>query len=223
MRRAETRILIPVKNRENAKQRLSSILSPWERRLLAEAMLEDVFTTLGTWPERPPVSVVTNDACACELARHFSFEIIHDAANPGESEAISLATAVCEEQQTGSLVLPGDIPLLQVSEVEQILEAAPSEGPVLVPSADGQGSNAVLRRPAGLFPLEFGGQSFTRHLQRARATGKPCVTLELPGIALDVDTPQDLSRLLAFEVNNRAQQLLRRWNLPERLLAVANA
>ena len=223
MRRAETRILIPVKNRENAKQRLSSILVPWERRLLAEAMLEDVFTTLGTWPERPPVSVVTNDPRACELARHFSFEIIHDAANQGESEAISLTTAVCEEQRTGSLVLPGDIPLLRVSEVEQVLAAAPSVGTVLVSSADGQGSNAVLRRPAELFPLEFGGQSFIRHLQRARATGKPCVTLELPGIALDVDTPQDLSRLLAAEGNTRAQQLLRRWNFPERLLAVANA
>ena len=223
MRRAETRILVPVKNREYAKQRLSSILAPWERELLAEAMLKDVFTILGTWPERPPVSVVTNDARACELARHFSFEIIQDAANHGESEAISLATAVCEEQRTGSLVLPGDIPLLRVSEVEQVLAAAPSEGTVLVPSDDGQGSNAVLRRPAGLFPLRFGGESFTRHLQRARATGKPCVTLELPGIALDVDTPQDLSRLLAVEGNTRAQQLLQCWNLPERLLAVANS
>ena len=223
MRRAETRILVPVKNQEYAKQRLSSILAPWERELLAEAMLKDVFTILGTWPERPPVSVVTNDARACELARHFSFEIIQDAANHGESEAISLATAVCEEQRTGSLVLPGDIPLLRVSEVEQVLAAAPSEGTVLVPSDDGQGSNAVLRRPAGLFPLRFGGESFTRHLQRARATGKPCVTLELPGIALDVDTPQDLSKLLAVEGNTRAQQLLQCWNLPERLLAVANS
>ena len=223
MKRAETRILIPVKNRENAKQRLSSVLVPWERRLLAEAMLEDVFTTLGTWPERPAVSVVTNDPRACELARHFSFEIIQDTANQGESEAISLATAVCEEQRTGSLVLPGDIPLLRVSELEQVLAAVPSEGTVLVPSADGQGSNAVLRRPAGLFPLKFGDQSFTRHLQWAGATGKPCVTLELPGIALDVDTPQDLSRLLVVEGNTRAQQLLHRWNLPERLLVVANS
>ncbi len=216
-----TQILIPVKNLRNAKQRLASILSPGERCRLAEAMLEDVLGTLAARAAGPPVAVVTSDPLAVRLARRFVFEVLHDPDNLGETEAITLATTACQAEGTGTLVLPADIPLLEAGELERVLAAAPEEGTVLVPSADGRGSNAVLRRPGALFPLTFGGESFERHLQRARATGLPCVTLRSPGIALDVDTPADLRSLLAAQGNTRAQRLLREWNLPERLLAGA--
>ncbi|MEE8200681.1 MAG: 2-phospho-L-lactate guanylyltransferase [Candidatus Acidoferrales bacterium] len=217
-------ILIPVKNLEEAKQRLSAVLSAAERRRLAEAMLEDVLSTLAVGAAGPPVVVVTSDPGARQLARRFSFDVIEDTVNQGESAAIALASEVCGSPNgSGNLVLPGDIPLLQVSEVERIYAAAPVEGAVLVPSFDGRGTNAVLRRPAGLFPLTFGGESFPRHLGRARATGRPWVALQLPGVALDVDTPEDLGLLLAAEGESRAQQLLREWKVAERLLAPPRA
>ena len=75
------------------------------------------------------------------------------------------------------------------------MDAAPPEGSVLVPAADGRGTNAAFRRPAGLFPLRFGNDSFKPHLEAARATEKPCIVLSLPGIALDVDNPEDLRQL----------------------------
>lgn len=205
-------ILVPVKNLEQAKQRLSSVLNAEERLGLAEAMLEDVLSTLAGWAGHPPVAVVTSDPRAGRLARRFGFELVEDPLNQGESEAIAQATKVCAGRDSGgTLVLPGDIPLLQVSELERIYAAAPAEGTVLVPSFDGRGTNAVLRRPGALFPLTFGGESFPRHRRRARATGKPCVTLELPGVALDVDTAEDLSLLVAAEGSTRAQRLLREW------------
>lgn len=211
-------ILIPVKNWGHAKQRLSSILSPAERSALGEAMLHDVFETLAGWRNRPPVAVVTSEPRALRLARGFSFEVIEDAANQGETDAIAMATRVCECRKISStLVIPGDIPLLKVSELEGVLAAAPSEGAVLVPSYDGLGTNAAFRRPAGLFSLRFGGSSFDPHVRAAQATGRPCVTLQLPGIALDIDTPADLALLLAAENDTRAQQLLRVWKVTERL------
>lgn len=211
-------ILVPVKDLGRAKQRLSSVLNGEERLRLAEAMLEDVLSTLARWPGRPPVAVVTSDPRAGRLARRFAFELVEDPLNQGESEAIALATEVCRGRNGAStLVLPGDIPLLEASELERIYAAAPAEGTVLVPSFDGRGTNAVLRRPAALFPLTFGGESFPRHRRRAEATGKPCVTLELPGVALDVDTPEDLAWLLAAKRRTRARRLLREWNVPERL------
>ena len=105
------------------------------------------------------------------------------------------------------------------AELEQILAAAPPEGAVLVPSSDDRGSNAVFRRPADLFPLRFGNDSFQPHLRAAQATGKDCAVLHLPGIGLDVDTPADLSRLIAAAGDTRAQKLLRDWSLSERLVA----
>jgi 2-phospho-L-lactate guanylyltransferase len=116
-------------------------------------------------------------------------------------------------------VIPGDIPLIQVWELERIFEAAPAEGSVFVPSADGRGTNAAWRRPAGLFPLRFGNDSFKPHLAAARATQKPCVVLSLPGIALDVDNPLDLRQLAAAPGETRAQHLIRQWDLTDLPLA----
>jgi 2-phospho-L-lactate guanylyltransferase len=213
-------ILIPIKGLANAKQRLASLLDQPTRTELARAMLFDVLETLGTWASRPEVGVVTSDPFAIELARQFDFQIILDNANRSETDAIEMATRYCESRGVDStLVIPGDIPLIQVQEFEQILEAAPAEGSVLAPAADGRGTNAAWRRPAGLFPLRFGNDSFKPHLAAARATNKPCVVLSLPGIALDIDNPADLRQLAKTPGETRAQRMARQWDLTDLSLA----
>jgi 2-phospho-L-lactate guanylyltransferase len=207
-------ILVPVKNLANAKQRLASLLDLPTRTALAQAMLFDVLEAVSRCKSRTEVGLVTNDAFAIKLAHHFNFQIIPDQTNSGETDAIRMATEFCESRGVDStLVIPGDIPLLQPSELDQLLAAAPEEGSVIVPAADGRGTNAILRRPAGLFPLRFGNDSFKPHLEAARATNKPCVVISLPGIALDVDHPCDLRRLADAPGETRSQQLVCQWDL----------
>jgi 2-phospho-L-lactate guanylyltransferase len=215
-------ILVPVKNLSEAKKRLSPLLTSDERHALARAMLEDVSIALANAGVRSEVAMVTGDAEATRLARQFSFQIIEDRDNRGESEAIAMATQVCEERgESETLVLPGDIPLVTPAEIGQILAVAPAAGTVIVPSREERGSNAVLRRPVALFPLKFGDDSFQPHLQAAQLTGSPCVVLRLPGIALDVDRPTDLAALLSSPGNTRTQRLAREWNILQRLTALA--
>ena len=213
-------ILVPVKNLQNAKQRLSPLLSGDERRALAEAMLRDVLATLAGWQECPPVAVVSGDPLARKLAEEYSFDIIQDRNDVSETDAISMATAMCQGWgATSTLVIPADIPLVTSSELQQVLQAAPQRGSVLVPSADERGTNAAYRNPAALFPLRFGNDSYLPHRAAAQATGFPCVELRLPGIALDVDTAADLGQLLAASGDSHAQRLVREWHLAENLLA----
>jgi len=201
-------ILIPVKNLSSAKQRLASLLDQPSRTRLAQAMLQDVLDTLHGWGSRPEVALVTSDLYAVELAQGFSFEVIPDPDNPGETAAIEMATRVAMDRGAQStLVIPADIPLIQAWELEEITKHAPAEGSVLVPAADGRGTNAAYRRPGNLFPLRFGNDSFKPHHAAARATGKPCVVLKLPGIAVDVDNPADLLQLLSLPGETRAQRL----------------
>ena len=213
-------ILVPVKNLSVAKQRLAAVLDQPARTELAQTMLHDVVATLAAWPRRPACALVTSDPFAIELAKQYDFEIIPDPANPGETGAIEIATSICVSRGVDStLVIPADIPLIQASELDQILEHAPDEGSVLVPAADGRGTNAAFRRPANLFPLRFGNDSFKPHLAAAQATGKPCIVLQLPGIAVDVDNPEDLQRVLAHLGETRTQSLLRRWTHDRRFPA----
>src|SRR2546427_11440350 len=207
-------ILVPVKNLENAKQRLASVLDQGTRTELAQAMLHDVLDALAACCSNSEVSLVTSDPFALNLAQTFSFQITPDATNRSETDAIAMATQLCESRGVGStLIIPADIPLIRPSEVTAVLQAAPEKGSVLVPAADGRGTNAIYRRPAGLFPLRFGNDSFKPHLAAARATGKPCVVLSLPGITLDVDNPSDLRLLSEASGDTHAQRLIRRWNV----------
>lgn len=213
-------ILVPIKNTASAKQRLASVLDQSLRTELAQAMLTDVLTALHRWKDRPKIGIVTSDPYATRLAAEYQFQVIPDPDNPGETGAIEMATRICVDLgEESTLVIPADIPLIESWELEEIYKHAPAEGSVLVPAGDGRGTNAALRRPANLFPLRFGNDSFKPHRAVAQGTGKPCVVLNLPGIAVDVDNPPDLQQLLALPGNTRAQRLARSWNLPTHLLA----
>ena len=213
-------ILVPVKNLSSAKQRLAAMLDQSARTELAQAMLHDVVCALAGWSARPACALVTSDPFAVELARQYDLEIIPDPANPGETGAIEMATNICVARGIEStLVIPADIPLIQSSELAQIMQAAPPEGSVLVPAADGRGTNAAFRRPANLFPLRFGNDSFKPHFAAAQATGKPCIVLQLPTIAVDVDNPEDLRQVVKHPGETRTQSLLRRWQQEGRILA----
>ena len=214
-------ILIPVKNKLNAKQRLAPLLSPEERFQLAQAMLEDVLEAVAAVPERPPVSLVTSDDHARELAKRYGFSIIEDRDDAGETAAIEMATRVCVERAVPwTLVIPGDAPLATADEIGVILRVAPRKGSVLASDHKGLGSNAVYRAPAGLFPLRFGDHSYAPHLASAQVMGE-VVQLRLPGLALDIDRAEDVQLLLEAAGETRTQELLRAWNIGERLRTTA--
>jgi 2-phospho-L-lactate guanylyltransferase len=209
-------ILVPVKNLADAKQRLSSILTPEERFALAQVMCEDVLQALADWQSRPPVTVVTCDPFARDLAARFHFDVIADD-NSGETSAIEMATRVCKERGAAStLLFPADIPLIDSAELQKIVDCAPPTGAVLVPDAAGRGTNAAWRSPADLFPLRFGNDSFLPHRAAAKATGLPCVVIELPSVARDVDRPEDLYELATASGQRRSQKLVRSWGIASR-------
>lgn len=210
-----TMILLPVKNLANAKQRLAPVLEQSSRTDLARAMLTDVAEAIADY-DQTGVSLVTNDPFAIELANQFRFGVIRDESNISETDAIAMATRVCESRGIEStLVIPADIPLIEAAEIRAICESAPEAGTVLVPSRDKRGTNAVLRRPASLFPLRFGNDSFMPHLAGAIATNTSCVVLSLSGIALDIDTPEDLRELAHALGEKKSQLLARRFGFGE--------
>jgi len=204
-------ILIPVKNLRNAKQRLSMLLDASARTQLAQAMLSDVLEAVAEFGQ-DEVSLVTSDPFTLDLAGRHRFEIIRDDANVSESDAIEMATEMCVSRGVEcTLVIPADIPLIEADDIRAIYQHAPAKGSVLVPSSDKRGSNAVLRRPPALFPLRFGNDSFMPHLASAIATNASCVVLSLPGVGLDIDTPDDLQEMAQAAGEKQSQMLAREF------------
>lgn len=211
---------LPVKDLVNAKQRLVPALAPDERHDLAAAMLEDVLDALGA-VEGVAVHLVTRDPEVLALARRRGTPCITESANRGHTEAVALGQRVAAERGFGRfLTIPGDVPCASAEEVRALIAAlggAPSAA--FVPSGSGFGTNAVLLAPPEAMPLKFGEPSFANHLDAARALGLVPTVLELPGIGLDVDAPEDLRLLVTRGARTRAGRLLRDRGIAARLTA----
>jgi 2-phospho-L-lactate/phosphoenolpyruvate guanylyltransferase len=187
--------VVPVKERDRAKERLAALLSPELRRELVLAMLEDVLAALARAAGLAGLLVVTLDPGAGRLARRYGARIVEDRARDGHTGAVTAAARLLADEGCGGmLTVPGDIPLVTAHEISQIVAAhSPAPSFTIVPSHDEGGSNAILMSPPDAVPLRFGADSFFPHLRAAEAQGITPTVLRLPGIALDIDNPEDLT------------------------------
>jgi 2-phospho-L-lactate/phosphoenolpyruvate guanylyltransferase len=192
--------IVPVKSLEQAKQRLAGVLPVDARRKLMLVMLEDVLATLRRVERLEPVLVVTPDATVAALAANAGACVLHEVSNQGHSAAaIAGFTYAQSRGAVRALTLPADAPLVTAAELDVLIDAdAISAGPhlTLVPSHDGDGTNGFLVSPPDLLQPTFGPGSFARHIAHAAVRKIECRVHRLPGLALDIDEPRDLARLL---------------------------
>jgi 2-phospho-L-lactate/phosphoenolpyruvate guanylyltransferase len=187
--------VVPVKERERAKERLTRALPPDLRQALAVTMLEDVLSVLAASAGLAGLIIVTVDPPARQLGLRYNARIVEDGARNGHTGAVAAAAKLLTaERRAGMLTVPGDIPLVSADEIGRIIAAhRPAPSFTIVPSHDEGGSNAVLLSPPDVVPLRFGADSFFPHLRAAEAKGVRPTVLRLPGIALDIDNPEDLA------------------------------
>jgi 2-phospho-L-lactate guanylyltransferase len=210
--------LVPVKDLTQAKVRLSPLLSPAERHALAAAMLDDVLAALRQASTVDRIALVTTDLHALALAAQWGFELVDEGSGRGESGAVELAVKVCRERGASSLaVIPGDIPLLSAADVDCVMQHGTHYDIVIVPSWDSRGTNAILLRPPDALQLRFGSWSFFQLVKQAKRKGLSYKVVRLPRVALDVDTPEDLLRLVPQAMGTRSHVVLEEMGIRSRV------
>ena len=190
-------LLIPVKHSANAKQRLAAHFSATARADLATAFWKDFFDVVAQSRGFDAVFVVSSNASALERARYFGWQTIVECEQHFESESVDFASAECERKGiTALLRMPIDLPVVAPHDIELVFAQTPAApGALIVPSADGDGTNALLRTPPSLFRSHFGPSSFRKHLAASEVSGAKIITLRNPRIEVDVDTIDDVRRL----------------------------
>src|SRR6204780_2238061 len=183
--------VVPVKEFEGAKQRLSPCLSPDERRLLATAMLEDVLEAVSAVEALAGGLVVTIDPVATSLASRHGARVVTEGAREGHTGAVTAAARLLvREGRAGMMTMPGDVPLISAAEIAAALAAhRPAPAFTIVPAHDELGSNTIICSPPDAVPLRFGENSFYPHLDAARARGIEPLIIQQPGIGMDIDHP----------------------------------
>ena len=208
--------VVPVKERVSAKERLAPLLRPEARQALALAMLEDVLSAVTGARDIAGLLVVTVDAEAGRLAARYGARLIEAGARDGHTGAVTAAARlIAAEGCAGMLTLPGDIPLVTPGEISSILAAhSPAPSFTIVPSHDERGSNAIACSPPDAVPLRFGENSFYPPLDAAEACGVRPNVVHLPGIALDIDNPEDVVSFMRTQSATRAWAVLAEELMP---------
>ncbi len=206
-----TPALVPVAPLARAKGRLASLLDADRREALALAMLQGVLEALREAGFEP--LVLTSDlkvAAACDDRATVVEETPEvEGLNAQLERAIELIDG-------GELLIAlADLPLAAAGPFAALAgQAPPPPSATLAVSRDG-GTNAMLLRPPGRFPLAYGPDSGRRHAEAARAAGMEVRLVDDPWLSLDLDTPEALAALSELDdlPATPAVRLLRSWGL----------
>jgi 2-phospho-L-lactate/phosphoenolpyruvate guanylyltransferase len=204
--------IVPVKRFENAKTRLSSVLDTDERIHLSLLMLEDTLHTLSMASSLTRVVIVSSDKRAEELATKHGANFVNEETEDGVNSAVALADRYCiKEAADATLIIPYDLPLLDKSDISKAQELAQKESHCIVicPSHRYDGTNMLLRKPPSVIATFYDSDSYNMHIKAATSLGIPIKYLFSKSLMHDVDTPEDLFRLIKEEEMGTAVQTIK--------------
>ena len=208
---------MPFKGARGAKRRLGRVLDAAEREGLVLAMVRDVLGALVASDGLSGIVVVSRDSAGRRLADEFGVDVFADSAT-------DLSGAVAEASEhvrtsraaSGTLFVPGDVPLIAPSDVAAILSG--HQQVTLVPDASDVGTNALATSPPNAFDYLFDGKSFKPHLATAKHAGLETRVVRRPAFGIDVDTVAELAAVATrAAAASHTASFLRTSGIAERL------
>jgi 2-phospho-L-lactate guanylyltransferase len=173
--------VVPMKSMDLAKSRLSGMLDGAQRHALARQMLDHVLATL----------------------REAGLDAIHVAsADEGtgdlNADVTAAARRVQDEGADQLLLVMADLPYLSVADIAHLVETG-RKNPIVIAEAKDGGTNALLLRPPTVLTFAFATSrpSAAFHADHARNAGIEPAIVRRPGLARDIDTPDDLKSLVS--------------------------
>lgn len=179
-------VLIPVKDFDAAKSRLSPALEPAERARLAREMATHV--VLASAPLR--VAVVCDDETVAEWARAQGAAVIWRPGT-GLNTAVQQGVEFLASQGVAHVIVAhSDLPF-----ASRLAEFAPWPGITIVPDRHGKGSNVVSVPTDAGFQFSYGTDSFSRHVAEAARLRRGIRIVHEASLSWDIDYPADLLAL----------------------------
>jgi len=187
--------VVPVKPLRRGKSRLANVLTVGERTQLNRYLFTHTLEVLQQVPTIERTLVVSRDSAALALARDHGAHTLQEQGNSQLNLALKRATMMLRASAVSTLlILPADLPMLAPEDVQALLDALPpAPGVALAPNAAGKGTNGLIVHPPGAIEYAYGPNSFERHLRLAQAARVAAAVVKRPGLARDLDWPQDLA------------------------------
>ncbi len=184
-------VVIPVRPPEEGKTRLASALSTADRARLTLAMFDHVLRTVLDVVPPADCRVISRSLAVLNAARARGAVALVEA-GAGLNAALTQASASVSHGPI--LSLSSDLPFLAPDDIVA-MTAAPRNAVVIAGDTAGDGTNALwMARPA-LIPYCYGTASLAAHCAAARCAGLEFSVIRRPGLACDIDLPEQLASL----------------------------
>lgn len=182
-------ILIPVKGLKTGKTRLSRALSDEDRYKLNSLLAERTIRIVASAAVDMDLYVVSPDQNVRDIAVAHAADFLIQKSD-GLNAGLQWAAEQLPDRRT--IFVAADLPELEPDDI-RILIAETGIG--ICPDQRRQGTNAISVPTPCAIPFRFGANSFDAHCAQARATNFSLRVIDRPGIAFDLDTESDLSRM----------------------------
>jgi len=184
---------IPVKPISEGKSRLAAALSLPARERLNNNLFRKTLNAVAAVFAAENVIVVSRDASLREQATARGMRAI---AEQGDDLNDALYEAASLVQNDALLAISIDLPEITPEDVRAMLLECEGRAPAvaIAPDRAQRGTNALFTSPAACIPFRFGEHSFSAHLEAAQRAGIVPAIITRPGLAFDLDLPEDLLR-----------------------------
>ncbi|SRR5579871_6333902 len=186
--------IVPQSHLRAAKTRLAAVLRPDARAALALELLGRVCAALRATPAVTALTVVSPDPAVRAWGDRNGYAVTLDP-GCGLNAALEYARRGARDPRHDVLIIAADLPWLRAADVTALLRARRDTRIVLAPSKDGAGTNALALPGCRWFTPSFGAGSRVAHRREAALRGLELFEVARPGLAFDVDTPDDLRTL----------------------------
>jgi 2-phospho-L-lactate guanylyltransferase len=197
------RAVIPFK-KENAKTRLSEILSENQRQELALEMLLDVISALEASGKFNEIEIL-NSSISSIMNTDFPANVNVLISEKGLNEALNEYLDKLASHNMGEvLIIMADMPLVTKKQIQELTRLTAD---LVIAPGSGGGTNALLIRKPDKFHVDYYGTSFLDHLRIAEEAGLSVDIFDSFLMSTDIDEPRDLVELLIHGKGRAAQYL----------------
>jgi 2-phospho-L-lactate/phosphoenolpyruvate guanylyltransferase len=194
--------VIPMKNLNFAKSRLSTILTWQQRKNLIFFLLDITTKALKESRLITEIIVVSSDKTIEEFSFENSLKFIKEDSDSGVNNAVILADRYCINNNIdANIVIPHDLPFISAKEIDQICNNSEKYPKCIIicPSKRFDGTNILFRKPPNVIKTFYDDNSYMNHLKEAQKHNLPIESLELDNLMFDIDTREDLIELFILQ------------------------
>jgi len=189
-------LVLPMKSLREGKSRLATALDARQRHELLEHLLLRVLERAAEFPGLGQTLLVSGCAQTRARAAGLGARTLEETPEVGLNGALRQAQEeLCRRNASRMLVIPCDLPLLETDDLRRLADGAAARRIAIAPDESGEGTNGLCFDASLDFDFSFGPHSFARHVEQIRRVGLQYLAVRTPGLAFDLDLPQQLGRV----------------------------